>query len=315
MSWLRNRKRPSSFAPRVERLEDRAVPAASLAGTSLTVTGNNISITDLGTNNPNVTNAITVVSDGTTQTFSGGVTSITINGQRGRDNVVYTLGGSTEQRAVAPPGSPAFLVTRAQRDVTANLNSSARNSFTLLFLPAQTFVGANYRFTLNGGTSGNNIGVRSDGLTIDSNSALNLLLQGASGNDNITVNLNNTAVSPAINPGFSGETPPPAGSAAPNNGLLAFNTQGVRGNDRLFTNVSLTDDSQGFVSGTVAGGFGNDFVGLIVDVQPPSPAVAILNGFKQSPLILTLFGGPGTNTAICTANVTTGRFQSKLVVL
>jgi hypothetical protein len=296
-------------------LEGRTVPAALLAGNSVTVTGNNIRVVDLGTDSASVTNAITVTTDGTTKTFPGTVTSITINGNPGRDSVVYILGGSSEPLAGAPPGSPTFLVTRADRTVTTNLTSSARNSFTLLFQPAQTFVGAEYDFRVNGGAKGSNVAVRSNGLTIDTKSDLNLGFQGTGGGDNMTVNLVNTAVSPAINPGFAGETPPPAGSAAGRNGGLGVNVAGRGGNDRLFANVSLTDDSQGHIVGQVLGGAGNDLVGLIVNLPPALPAVARLTGFQQSQPSLMLFGGLGVNTGIHTTNVRAGGLRSDLVVL
>jgi hypothetical protein len=314
MNWLRSRKRPASFVPRVERLEERAVPAAILTGTSLTVTGNNIRVVDLGTDSASVTNAITVTSDGVTQTFGGDISSITINGKPGADKVVYTLGGSNESLAGAPVGSPTFLVTRASREVTTKLDSSARDEFTLVLQPEQTFVGAHYKFTVNGGAKGNDYAVRSDGLTIDSKSALDLNLLGGEGNDNITINLDNTAVSPAINPGFAGETPPSAGSAAPRIGLLGFMVRGRAGNDQLFANVSLTDDSQGFVIGNVNGGVGDDLVGLIVDLPPPRPTVGKFTGFKQSPPTLELAGGLGTNTGISTTNVTTSGLDAHLIV-
>jgi hypothetical protein len=296
-------------------LEDRTVPAAVLAGTSLTVTGNNIRIVDLGTDSASVRNAISVISDGVTQTFDGDVTSITINGKPGGDKVAYTLGGSSESLAGAPAGSSTFLVTRASRTVTTNMDSSARDRFTLVFQPSQTFVGAHYKFTINGGAKGNNFAVRANGLTIDSTSALTLNLFGGESNDSITVNLDNTAVSPAINPGFTGEAPPPAGSAAPPNGLLGFVVLGRAGSDRLFANVSLTNDSQGFVLGNVIGGVGEDLVGLIVDLPPPLPAVGMLTGFRQSQPTLQLAGGLGTNTGIRTTNVTTTALDLNLVVL
>src|SRR5262249_13746059 len=117
------------------------------------------------------TTALTVTSDGLKQTFAGNITSIFINGNPGGDSVTYILGGNGEQRANNPTG-PLFLTTRAQRTVTANLDSSARDSFLLWFQPGQTFVGANYQFNVNGGNKGNNYLVRSSNLTIDNTSAL-----------------------------------------------------------------------------------------------------------------------------------------------
>jgi hypothetical protein len=157
--------------------------------------------------------------------------------------------------------------------------------------------------------------VRSNGLTIDSTSALRLNLFGGEGNDNITVNLDRSAVSPATNPGFAGETPPPPGSAAPHNGLLGFLVRGRAGNDQLFANVSLTNDSQGFVLGNVIGGVDHDLVALLADLPPPLPAVAMLTGFKQSQPTLQLAGGLDMSTGVSTTNVMTTALESNLVVL
>ncbi|HJT75791.1 MAG TPA: hypothetical protein VJ739_01180, partial [Gemmataceae bacterium] len=119
----------------------------------------------------------------------------------------------------------------------------------------------------------------------------------------------------AVSPGFAGETPPPAGSAAGKTGSLFITVAGNGGNDQIFTNVPLTNDSQGFVLGNVVGGFGNDLLGLVVNLPPALPAVARLTGFRQSQPTLVLAGGPGGNTGIRTTNVRAVGIQSDLVVL
>jgi hypothetical protein len=304
------------FRPRVEALEDRTVPTAIQTGTALTVTGQTIVIIDTGSNSASNTTALTVTSDGVKQTFAGNITSIFINGTPGGDNVFYFLGGNTEQKASGT--GPLFFTARASRTVTTNLDSSARDAFTLWFQQAQTLVGANYQFNVNGGSKGNNYLVHSDGLTIDNTSVLVLNLRGGSGNDKASVNLNNTIVGPSFNPGFTGESVPPAGMANTRGGFLYIGAFGIGGTDRLFVNLSLDNTSQGTVVGDVQGGSTNNTVGLVVNYPPTPPPTVAPTGFKPATTLLLLDGGRGTNnTGIHTVSpaVMTLDLQTELLVL
>jgi hypothetical protein len=294
------------FRPVVEALEDRTVPTAFAAGNALTITGTNIVIIDTGSNSASNTAALTVTSDGIKQTFAGNITSIFINGNPGGDSVVYVLGGNTEGQTSNPTG-PQFLTTRAQRTITTNLDSSARDAFTLWFQPGQTFVGANYRFNVNGGSKGDNYLVHSEGLTLDNSSLLALNLIGSRKSDNVAINMVNTDIGPSVSPGFAGETTPASGTAVGRGGLLYLGVFNQGSGSTLFADVDLTSDSQGFMVGDVEGGSSNNVVGLVVTREtftPPNETVP--TGFQQPLTLLQLVGGSGSNNrGIATYNVTT----------
>jgi hypothetical protein len=314
MRGLETPTRPARFRPVVEGLEDRTTPAAIQIGTSaLVVTGNAVTVVDTGSNSASNTKALTVITDGVTQTFAGNITSITINGNPGGDIVDYVLGGNAEQKGGT---GPLFFTARAQRTVTTNLDLSSRDSFNLGFLQAQTLVGAGYVFNVNGGNKGNNYTVQSSGLVIDSSSFLVLNLLGGKGNDNVGVNMGNTNVSPSVNPGFKGETAPPMGTAASRgSGVLFVGVFGLRGSDQLFVSVSLDPSAQGFVVGDVVGGSTHNTVGLVVSYPPTPPPTTAPTGFTRATLLLQLDGGGGTrNTGIHTSNVTALDLHSELVV-
>jgi hypothetical protein len=125
--------------------------------------------------------------------------------------------------------------------------------------------------------------------------------------------MNNTTVGPATGPFFAGETAPPAGTAAAPGGFLFIGVPGGAGNDQLFVNLLLANDSQGSVVAGVDGGAGDDLVGLVVTLPSPIPGVASLSGFRQTRPTLTLDGGTGKNAGISTSNVLASHLNTNLI--
>jgi hypothetical protein len=323
MSWQRNRDRARAFIPRVEALEDRTVPAAFRIGSQLFVTGNFIVIGDSGDSSASNSSAITVFTDGLSQSFAGDVSAIFITGNAGPsgDHVFYLLGGANE----APVGgSTNLLATRASRAVITHLASTTRDSFLLNLQATQWFVGANYLFDLYGGNKGNDFFVHSDNVKLDNASTLKLnLFGGTGGKDNIAVNMNNLQVAPDTSPGFAGEassgTAVGAGTAQflvnVNAGPFAPPTIGA--GDKIYVYLGFNQISQGQIAADVKGGSrslppstpggssnGSNLVELVVNLPPLTSAQAasessVNSSFTQSKAFLVVDGGgKGPNTVV-----------------
>ncbi len=266
------RRRPTPFTPRLEALETRCVPTASASGNVLTVSGNLITILDVGDNQASNTTAITVISDGVTQSFPGNIASINVKGNDGGDTVTYVLGGNLVANK---------LVTVAQRTLTANL-SDQHNAFVLQLTTGQTFQGARYQFTVFGGAGQNFMRAAAENLIIDGASSLGINMIGGANKDNMAANIHATV-----------------------QGALGVFLFGQGGADQVFENLNIDPSSTGPVVASVFGGGGNDLVGLILDLPPSTNA-------KQTMPTTTLDGGGGFNTGIHTANVIPMNIQSDL---
>ena len=172
------------FAPRLECLDDRSLPAVlvDLVGATLIVTGdsgpNSVTISDsgrLGSVDPDTgarSGGVTVMADGVEYWFGTEVGAIVVNTYEGNDSVAYTLTG---------PLSTTRLVS-------VDLGRGA-DTFTA-DLTGQTISGAstNLGISANGGGGGDTLVLNAVGTTVAPEARLSVEFYGEGGKDTIVFN-------------------------------------------------------------------------------------------------------------------------------
>ena len=310
---LRPHGRSAGFAPRLEALEDRCLPAGIFTqlGGLLLITGtsgpDDIRIGDAGTGQISVLSGLQ-----TNPQIFNNVTRIRVRTLGGNDSVHYDLLGT------------------ANTPRSINVDLGAGNDRFVAFLNGNALgAGADYRLAVNGGAgddrlrfdTGNDpnrttVAQLSNGLSfpfaqnsvngagppranIDLGAALRLALNGGSGNDTITVNYEGTlAGSPSPT-----ATPFPTGLLT-NPGTLTVLTSGGSGDDVIATSILADANSGGRIVAREFGGPGNDDLTLAVRQQ-------VVAGLRPTfPFVDALLdGGPGFNRCRRTPNVTARNCQ------
>ena len=315
---LRPHGRSAGFAPRLEALEGRCLPAATVTqvGTLLTITGtsgpDDIRIGDAGTGQ------ISVLSGPQTfpQIFNN-VSRIRVRTLGGNDSVHYDLLGN------------------ANTALALDVKFGAGNDRFVAFMNGNALTaGADYRLTVNGGagndrlrfTSGNDpdratVARLSEGLAlpfaqstpsvggtprvdIALGAALRLTLNGGSGNDTIGVNYEGTIAGSSSTTGTTFPTGP-----AGNPGILSVVANGGSGNDVITTRLIADANSGGRIAARDLGGPGND--DLTLTVQQRLVAAGQVPTFPFVDALID--GGPGFNRCRRTPNVTAVRCQSDVL--
>src|SRR5262245_18186776 len=228
-------RRRSRCIPRLESLDDRALPSATIlqgAGGTLLIRGdaqaNTIQITDNGTN---AAGNVTVVADGQTVTSTGAVRLIIVNSNGGNDTVSYT--------------ASAGLADDAVRIVSVNLGAGD-DSFTANL--AGDVLGSRFILSVNGAVGADALDLNAEGLNVAARSFVNVNLDGGIGNDTIT--FDHTGVV---------------------DGFLTVAALGGDGEDAITGNLTIDAASTGFTAAIVWGGAGVDTIGLFVNETTPNP--------------------------------------------
>jgi hypothetical protein len=227
-------RRRSHCIPRLECLDDRALPAATITqgGAALFIKGdaqaNSIQITDNGTN---AAGNVTVVADGQTFTSTSAVRYIAVYANGGGDTVQYSLS--------------AGLADDANRLVSINLGAGD-DSFTANL--GGEVLGTRLYLSAYGNAGADILDLNAEGLDVAAGSYVNFNLNGGIGNDTIT--FDHTGVV---------------------NGFLTVVALGSDGDDSITGNLTVDEASTGFTSAIVWGGAGVDTIGLNIDEPSPNP--------------------------------------------
>jgi Ca2+-binding RTX toxin-like protein len=300
------------MVPRVEALEERALPFCSIIqlGTTITILGSNladqVAITDNGTG----TVSVLCDQNPTPQVFLG-IDTINVRTFGGPDLVTYQLAGSVfGHRTVnvdlgaGKDTFRAFLNQNNPLALTLNQNSILNNS--------------SLDFNIFGRQGNDNLSVDlSNGFTIGNNARLGILLNGGAGNDRLAVNATQGNLNPPSldlvqgtnlssqglfdvrllgGPGVDRTAFAYQGDL---NGTLKLNTDGGQGRDTTVANIDATTPSSGTVQARVRGGAGNDNLTLNVR-QPAGVCLTLPCGLMIDALI---DGGPGFDVCHGTTNV------------
>jgi len=225
--------------PRVEALEDRAVPAAAVtqSGNLITITGmgnsnNNITITDNGLNSAGAILISGTIASGTftsTAVTAGSPIIISIVTKNGKDNITYNVTGSFNR--VTPGSNPATATSATGGRIINAILGGGDDSF--LFSgndPGETFpdpgqtgpanggprfgprgfdvVNAQLLVTVNGGSGDDRIGINYAGDIRNGN--VNLVAFGGADDDQVYINesisaLNNSSTNTALVSGGAGQ--------------------------------------------------------------------------------------------------------------
>ena len=169
------------FAPRLECLDDRSLPAVvNLVGSTLMITGdsgpNSVTISDtgqLGSVDPETgvrSGGITVVADGVEYWYGTQVLAIVVDTQEGADTVAYELTGPlTSTRLVGVD------LGRGADTFTATLDNQAISGF-----------GTTLGITVDGRGGGDTMVLSAGGTTVAEGASLSVELLGEGGKDFIT---------------------------------------------------------------------------------------------------------------------------------
>jgi hypothetical protein len=323
------------FAPRLEALEDRCVPAISVfqTGATLNVFGDatsahTVQLTDNGHG------GIAVKADNLGTTSFTGINNIDVRGGNLNDTVIYLMTGPLQQAENVTvrlrPGNDAF-VGLLQKDFLSGGNLNLRvdggpgNDHISLTMLGNLKAGSGLTFTTQGGPGKDTMNATMLGavelganLSVTMNPGLNgatetvsllgnktlagvvsIDLEGGTGNDleivNIFDNIDVSGFVSVIERGKPGNDMESESFLGQDLGILQLQADGGPGDDVISENVTLAPGSNGVVLASEQGGPGNDNLTLTVRKQQAS----------DNPVVsATIDGGPGNNSCTRTSNVT-----------
>jgi len=248
MNWTRERKDTATrnkFGPRVEALEDRTVPTATVtqSGNFISITGignsnNTIRITDNGLNSAGAIQITGTILGGnftSTAVTPGAPIIVVINTKGGKDTVTYNVTGSFNR--FVPGSAPATIQSPTGGRIINALLGAGDDSFA--------FTGNDPTVTADPGggfaaTSGPRFGPKGFDVV---NSTLQVLVNGGSGKDKIGINFAGDIRNGSVNlQAFGGADDD-----------LCYITEDVDGANNSSTNNALVD-----------GGTGQNTLGLIL---------------------------------------------------
>lgn len=248
--------RARRFVPRLERLDERALPSVSVveADGVLNIRGdqfaNDIVITDNGTT---TAGAITVQIDGQTFSSEGAITTIKVRSGSGGDSVEYDLtadlAGARTLVANLGNGDDTFLASlRTNINDTSSLTIRAcggngKDNLSLDAVGANVGAGGSLAVTFNGGNGIDVLNLDFSGVLMGTAS---FTAKGGNGKDEVTGNL-------TIEPTTLTET----GEPAPSTGSLTVDFWGGNGKDAMTLDVTGAD-SLTTLDVAVHGGNGKD---------------------------------------------------------
>jgi hypothetical protein len=320
---LRPQGRSAGFAPRLEVLEGRCLPAVSATqiGALLLITGTNgaddIRIGDAGTGQISVLAGLPTLQPTFPQIFNG-VRTIRVRTLGGNDSVHYDLlGNATTSLALGVDlgaGADRFVAFMNGNDLGAGavyrlaVSGGAGNDrlgFASGNDPDRTTVARLSQGLVLPFAQGTPNNVGSPGVDIAVGAALGLAFNGGGGNDVIGIADEGTIAGSPFPTGTPFTTGPNTSA-----GLLSVLTAGGIGNDVVATRIIADANSGGRIVGRALGGAGDDNLTLIVQerVSPvgATPTFPLVNG--------RIDGGPGVNHSRRTSNVTVVRCQTDVVV-
>jgi hypothetical protein len=277
---FRSGRRPRRFVPRLEPLDDRALPSVTFTETdgTLTILGdqraNTIVVTDTGTEDAG---AIQVTADGQTYTSVGAVTRIVITGRGGADNVTYTLTGDLS----------------GDRAVEANLGNQ-HDSFTAN-LQGGLAGGAALSVRALGGNGHDTLTLNAAGVDVAAGATLSVDFNGGNGNDVLLTTFSGLLAGTATftSNGGNGKDsvggrislgtsePDENGETTPSNGSLTVNFLGGNGVDAMALSVEGADGLGTPLVATVNGGNGKDVFDTTTNVAVADPSVGPPKGPKK----------------------------------
>jgi hypothetical protein len=247
-SYRHRDRRPVSFRPRLDRLEDRNLLSVSITqhGDVLVIRGDfhedTITINDNGTG---AAHNITVVANGTT--FTSGtdpVDKIFVSTRGFADHVFYNLTGDTKSAMTL-----GVRLGQGHDDFTAHLNGH------------QLLKGADYAFDVHGGNGGDTSQFFSDdNVGIAEGATLSVRMHGGFGEDHFGVSYKGVL-----------------------NGTFDMALDGGAGNDRLNADFELQAGSNGMLGtptdpAILRGGPGDDVLNYLVHVNGTAGVFATADG-------------------------------------
>jgi hypothetical protein len=302
-------QRRTCYIPRLERLDDRALPAvsSSLVNGVLTLKGDNRANTILIQDDPT---GLTIIRDGINQVIPPGPTSpstIVIKTGAGRDAVGYTSTGTPQSgtRIVR------ILLGKGNDTVTANINAGLSGSAALQInvqgghgkdtfrsvVQGDLAGSSSLQLGFTGGAGTDNYFVESTAQVLD-HASLILNAIGGNGRNMLAANLEGPiAAGAAVSINLSGG---PARDTIFTSyrglldGTLAVHQDGGAGNDVVSSLITARNGSNGQVQVAESGGTGDDRMTL--QVHHPGAA----NALQVS---ATMDGGPGQDFGRATSDV------------